>query len=397
MRSLLRWALALILLCAPALVRASAETDALNALDAANAKVMGLSAIKSPSATNLDSVKGELSSLGPFFSTVASRLSAVPVDGSSRLLELGGSISAKIQTGSQVSVLNIGVLIDSCRGIVADLDAWKALLPEVERALQSRVDQQTQALIRDQVNQTFPTPFPTQPPAPVPTGTPIFWPSPTAVPTQPPLFSTPTPYVLPPVDGGYVPPPQPTFAPTPVPVGQPTPVPTPRAAAKLPVPVAAGHNNQSVWVANVQADSVGVMDAGARRFTKQIPVGNGPSSLALDDGDNNLIVANGGSNNVTLINARSNAVIKTIGVGAHPVQVLVTHGGKAYVACQDGRRIDVIDLQRQLLVKSITLSSRPGHMDLPNSSQNLYVSLPDEDSLAVIDTGIDEVVATVAE
>ena len=61
------------------------------------------------------------------------------------------------------------------------------------------------------------------------------------------------------------------------------------------------------------------------------------------------------------------------------------------------RSIAVIDLKLQLLIKLIQLSSRPGRMDLPNSHQTLYVTLPDEDSVAVIDTGFDEVTATVAE
>jgi YVTN family beta-propeller protein len=182
-----------------------------------------------------------------------------------------------------------------------------------------------------------------------------------------------------------------------VPADQPTPVPTPRPALKLPVAVAAGHNNQTVWVANVQGNSVGVMDAKSRRFIAQIPVGSRPVSLALDGGDGTLVVANSASASVSLIDARANSVRATLSVGAGPMQVLVTHGGKAYVACQEGKRVDVIDLQRSLLIKTITLSSRPGRMDQPNSSQNVYVSLPDEDALAVIDTAIDEVVATVAE
>jgi YVTN family beta-propeller protein len=395
-RSASRWiAAVLVALGFSAQALAGPEEDALAALDAANAKVLGLSAVRSPSLTNIDTVKGELSALGPFFQTVASRLAAVPVDGSTRLLQLGGSVNAKIETAGQVSTVNIGMLIDLCRGLQADLDAWRAMLPEVRRQLQLRVDERTQALIREQVKQTFPTPVP---PPPGPTATPVYWPTATPEPL-PPVAGTPTPITLPPVDGGIIPGgPGPILPqPTAVPPGQPTPVPTPRPALRLPVPVAAGRNNQTVWVGNVQAGTVGVMDASTRRFSTQIPVGSGPLSMALDGGDQHLVVVNGGSNSVSLIDARANTVLKTIGVGAAPKQVLVTNNGKAYIACQDARRVDVIDIKRQLLVKSISLGSRPGHMDLPNSHQAIYVSLPDEDSLAVIDTGMDEVIATVAQ
>lgn len=396
MKRSLRWALALLLLAVPFGLRASAETDAMNALDAANAKVNGLSAIKSPSAANFDAVQGELKDLGPFFSTVASRLQGIPIDGSSRLLELGGSISAKINTAGQTSTVNIGVLIQSLQGLAIDLSAWQALLPTIRSELQQRVDQQTQQLIRDEVNKTFPSPTPI-PGGIAPTATAIAWPTPVA--TLPPTAATPTPVTLPPVDGGGVipgPPPTPMPQPTALP-GMPTPVPTPRAVLKLPVPVAAGHNDQTVWSGNVQAGTVSVFDTSAKRFIAVIPVGSAPASLALDDSDNTLVVANSGSNNVSVIDARAGTVTKTIGVGARPLQAVVAHSQKAYILCQDGQRIDVIDLKRNLLVKSISLGSRPGHMDLPNSQQSLYVTLPDVDSLAVIDTGIDDVVATVAE
>jgi DNA-binding sugar fermentation-stimulating protein len=48
-------------------------------------------------------------------------------------------------------------------------------------------------------------------------------------------------------------------------------------------------------------------------------------------------------------------------------------------------------------MKSCCEIGRPGRMDLPNSSQNIYVSLPDEDSVAVVDTSYDDVVATIHE
>lgn len=394
-RHLLRlWLVLLLGSAVPAL--ASPEAEALAALDAANARVMGLSAVRSPSAANIDAVRGELASLGPFFQTVASRLSAVPVDGSTRLLELGGSIHAKVETAGRTSSVDLAVLIELSRGLAADLDAWRALLPQVRQALQLRVDQRTQALVREQVQQAFPAQPPQGGPG-MPQG-PSAWPTATPVPL-PTLVPTPTPVELPPLGGGVIPgDPVPPVAPPPPPVaGQPTPAPTPQGARRLPLPVAVGRNNQKLWVGNVQAGTVGVMDASTRRFTAQIPVGASPVSLALDSGDQRLVVANQGSNSVTLIDARTDAVLKTIGVGAKPVQVLVGQGHTAYVACQDARRVDVLDLQRQLLVKSIALGSRPGHMDFPNSRQQLYVSLPDEDSVAVIDTGIDEVVATVAQ
>jgi YVTN family beta-propeller protein len=393
----------LILLWGLALPLASAgvEEDAIAALQAANAKVAGLSAVRSPSASNLDAVKGELADLEPFFRTVGRRLQGIPLDSSSRLLALGGSITARIETAGKTSTVDIAVFLSAVQGLLGDLQAWQALVPQVLSELQRRVEARTQNAVAGAVATVFPTAVAgvVSVGASVPTPTPVVWPTATPLPVTSPVLPPPTPISLPPIDGGLIPggPGAVLPSPTPLPVGQPTPGPTPRAAQRLLLPVAAGRNNQTVWVGHVQAGSVGVFDVATRRFVKEVAVGAAPLSLALDDGDNTLVVANSASNSVSLIDARKNEVTKTLAVGAKPVQVLVIHGGKAYVACQDARRVDVIDLRRQILIKSIRLDSRPGRMDVPNSHQTLYISLPDEDRLAVIDTSLDEVIASVGE
>ena len=392
-------------LALPALARASADTDLAKFLDDANLKVSGLSAIKSPSATNIDSVKGELNSLPPFFATVAQRLAGLNITGATQLVEAGAAISLKVNNAGQISTVDISTLITTCSGLSGDLVNWGNLLAQVRQALQGRIDAAAVEQGRQQVNQLLPTVIPGAAIGPIslPTPTPQPFTGPTPMPAITPLVppaTAPTP--LPPVDGGLIPGGYVAPTPTPRPAGgdddkRPTAVPTPVGVRKAPVPVAAGHNGQRVWVANVSSGSVSVMDAHTQRFTALVPVGSQPSSLALDDGDNTLVVANSGSSNVTLVDARKDTVIKTLNVGAHPVQVLVTHGGRAYVACQEGRSIAVIDLKLQLLVKNIALSSRPGRMDTPNGNDKIYITLPDEDSVAVLDTSFDDVTSTIAE
>lgn len=80
--------LAALLFLSPALAFATPEQDAMKALDDANAQVRALSVIKSPSATSIDSAKGELNALVPFFDTVKARLAGLNVDSSTQLLSL---------------------------------------------------------------------------------------------------------------------------------------------------------------------------------------------------------------------------------------------------------------------------------------------------------------------
>jgi YVTN family beta-propeller protein len=396
--------LALALLClGPALLRADSASDAKTALgdlQTCNSQVQQVQSSTSISNISVNSIQqyaGQLQGMQGYFQSVANDLSRLNLPALSSLQSVALDLQVKLSSASgATTVVSFSALVNALQ---ADCQSWQKLYGPAITALQQAAQQgaQAPAAVATVVatylpNQAGPTatPLPTNTPAPQATQT---------------VVSVPTIGALPPsgngglIPGGYVPqPPTPTAAPTPLP-GAPVAgvTPQPLTVRKAPLPVAAGHNGLRAWVANVQTGTVGVFDTVAQRFVAQVPVGANPSSLALDDGDNVLAVANAGSASVTLVDARVDQVLKTIGVGATPAQVLVTHSGKAYVACQDGHSVAIIDLSRRLLLKMLTLTSRPGRMDQPNSSNQVYVSLPDEDSLAIIDTGVDEVVAVVTE
>lgn len=395
-----------VLLClAPLGLRADQASDAQGALDAVQGcdgqvqQVQSSTAISSPSMNSFDQVRGQLDQLKPYVDSVVSHLSGLNLPAAQAIESVSLDMQVKIVAAQgAVTSLNFNALVQACQGLKGDLGQWQSqyggLVTALQAAAQQPSGQQAQAVATavapyiPGLQGPTPTAMPTSTPVPQATATPVL------VPTVPALPPTGNGGLIP---GGFVPnPPTPTPQSTPLP-GQPAPTPQPFAALKAPLPVAAAHNGQTVWVANVQAGSVGVFDVVSERFVAQVPVGSNPSSLGLDDGDNVLAVANAGSASVTLIDARANTVLKTLSVGATPAQVLVTHSGVAYVACQDGHSIAVIDLSRRLLLATISLSSRPGRMDQPNSSAQVYVTLPDEDSVGIIDTGSQSLVAVVKE
>ena len=136
----LRFLLAALLLSASSL-RASAESEALAALDAAGAQASASSAIRSPSLNNFDRVRGELGALPPFFQRLAEKLGGLQVGPSARVRELSLSLGVKMEEAGKTTSVNINALIESCRGIAADLDAFNALLPQLRSALTQRLDQ----------------------------------------------------------------------------------------------------------------------------------------------------------------------------------------------------------------------------------------------------------------
>lgn len=403
------FALAAFLL-APLSASASPEQDALNAINAAHAQVDALAVVKSPSSTNVQSAQGDISKLGPYFDNVVKALQALNLDASSKLLSASIQVKADVLNVGKVNSIDLSAILSTCQGLSTDVGSWEGYRSTLVTLLQQRVDAQTLSQAQSFVNQVAPTVTPVPGTAGgggvnAPTPAPIFSPViPTTAPTLPPIVGTaptPTPITAPVggvIPGGWTPPP-PTAVPTPVPglSAVPTVVPMPQTQLRAPLPLVVGHNGQRLWTGNVRANSVSVMDLHSQRFVAEIAVGSQPQALGVDDSDDNVVVANFASNNVSILDGRADKVLKTIAVASGPQEVVVTHAGKAYVMCQDGKAVAVIDLKLHLLLKSIKLSSRPGHLDQPNSSQDIYVTLPDEDSVAVIDTGFDDVVATIKE
>jgi YVTN family beta-propeller protein len=433
-----------LLLSSSSLTRANSTDDAIRAWGDCNDKI---NEVKTFSFNDLASGKTEISSMLPPFQALAAALPATTLGPLGQMAKIVATIQAKINAtaGSvNISVFSNGNLPD----LMSSLNEWQQLmsLADFTTALQQYVaptptvpatpTPQPTATVAvtaaaNAAGASASSPFPpiggaAVPALPAPSGFPALpgaagaaaalgaptptpamgapTPAPTLSPTPVPTAATSTsPTPVAPGDGGVIPggwnsAPAPAAAAAAAPVpGFSSPASAPHSQVNAPVLVMVGHLNQRLWVANVHSSSVSVMDVATQRFVAQVTVGSQPQSLGLDDTDDNLVVANYGSNNVTLVDAKGDVVLKTFPVAAGPSQVLVTHAGKAYILCQDGKTIAVIDLKLRLLLKSIAMSSRPGHMDQSATGGQIFVSLPDEDSLAVIDTSYDDVVATIRE
>jgi YVTN family beta-propeller protein len=361
MRRLLTLFFLTAVICAPAWVRAGDEEDAQSALDDVSNKILALMDAKSPNALNAANAKAEIATLVPVFTHADDELAKVTVTAASQLKDLGAAVIAKAGVVAGASVdpkTDLNPFLDACRAFQGALDQWGALLPDVRKSLQAKIDQRLgKAPAAAGVSGTAAAA------GYVPEGAPTAGGWVSAVP----------------VSGGAT-----------GPDGDP-----PQPATKAPVAVAIGHKDTKLWVANVRDSTVGVMDVATQRFTAQLNVGTQPESIGVDDSDENVVVANYGSSNITLIDGSTDTVTKIISVGAGPMQVVVGHGIKAYVLCQDARTVAVVDLKLHLVLHSIALSSRPARMDLSPDGKQVLVTLPDEDSIAVIDTSYDTVMATV--
>lgn len=398
----------LLLLSSP--LAASVESEALAALNAAGIQAAAASAIHSPSLNNIDKVRGDIGVLPPFFRRLADALAKVEIGPSARVREISLGLSLKLEDAGKTTSLNVSALLEACKGIGADLDAFNALLPQLRQALQSRVDQDTASAVRQQVALVLPTPIPGLASAPVvlPTQVPLpasAIPAPAAAPADHgPSSAPPPPANLGGLEGGLLPggiilpAPQAPAQPAPSAPGQPTPQPTPRAQLKAPLALACLANGAEVFVANFNEGTVAVLEAGLRRISTRIVVGVQPSALALDQSGHRLLCANRGSDSASLIDTRDRKVLATLKTGAQPVDLCLTPDGKkAYVVNQGDGTVTVLDLDRRKPVRSLSVGRQPSRIALPANGHLAYVSNTQDDSLSVIDTRIDEVVAVVGE
>jgi YVTN family beta-propeller protein len=106
--------------------------------------------------------------------------------------------------------------------------------------------------------------------------------------------------------------------------------------------VAVNPNTNQIYVANLQSNTVTVID-GATNNTTTVAAGTNPVYVAVNPNTNKIYVANENSNTVTVIDGATNNTT-TVAVGTYPYAVAVDpNTNKIYVANQASNTVTVID------------------------------------------------------
>ncbi len=91
----------------------------------------------------------------------------------------------------------------------------------------------------------------------------------------------------------------------------------------------------------------------------EIPVGPGTASIALRPGTDELWVTDRVTSQVLVIDIQTDMVVRSLAVANEPHMVLFTPSGdRAYVSCSGAGQVDVIDTASFAVVNSITIPSR---------------------------------------
>src|SRR5215510_4402794 len=111
-------------------------------------------------------------------------------------------------------------------------------------------------------------------------------------------------------------------------------------------PIALNSQGNLLWVVNPDPDnnSVTVVDVSSDsgRVLAEIPVGQEPSSVALNADDSRAYVTNAISGTVSVVDTRSASIIGTLNVGTEPSAICFTPNySKLYVACAGSNNVYV--------------------------------------------------------
>jgi YVTN family beta-propeller protein len=113
----------------------------------------------------------------------------------------------------------------------------------------------------------------------------------------------------------------------------------------------------NVYVANVSANTVSVIDSTKDKVIETISVGKAPVGVAVNPLNKRVYVSNRGDNTVSVIDSKTNKVIATIPVGKAPWIISVDeYRNRAYVNSSGDNLITVIDTKTNSVAGQVMTS-----------------------------------------
>jgi len=150
------------------------------------------------------------------------------------------------------------------------------------------------------------------------------------------------------------------------------------------------------YVANNGANTVSVINATTNAVVKTIPVGTAPYGIVINQAGTLAYVTNTGSNNVSVISTSTNAVTATIPVSSGPMDItLGPNGTTAYVSCGTANQVAVINTAKKTITTNITVTNPVGLAVTPDGAF-LYVVSSSAGKVIVISTLTNTVFTTIS-
>ncbi|MBW9151148.1 YncE family protein [Clostridium estertheticum] len=137
------------------------------------------------------------------------------------------------------------------------------------------------------------------------------------------------------------------------------------------------------------SDDIIVFDLEKKNIVEAIPCGNSPHSIYICKKKNLIIVANMNSDSITLIECAQNGNIKEIRVGAYPTKAVITPDGNYILVCESNIGMDnkgcinIISLKNCNVLNKIPVGNSP--VDMYFNGEFCYVSNFGDGTVSILD------------
>lgn len=153
-------------------------------------------------------------------------------------------------------------------------------------------------------------------------------------------------------------------------------------------------DGQQLYVGLRGTDQVLIVDTAALTPTGALPVGDAPQDVAFSADGAWAFVSNRWDNTLSVIDTAVPTVTVTLPVGAEPMSLAATCSDKLYVALRVDDAVAVVDTASMTVTTVITGFAAPHGLTLTPDCRRVYVVNQEADSIGVIDTRSDTLVAT---
>lgn len=149
----------------------------------------------------------------------------------------------------------------------------------------------------------------------------------------------------------------------------------------------------AVYTANIDINSVSIIDVTNRKVLAEVPVGKEPRQMALSPDEKYLYVSCMVDNKVDIVSIKERKVIDSIETGIEPFGILTSQDGESlYVANYRSGTISVFDLQKKKLISEIEVGGRPRTLAITADGEKLYAPNYLSASVSVISTKNNQVI-----
>jgi len=141
-----------------------------------------------------------------------------------------------------------------------------------------------------------------------------------------------------------------------------------------------------VYVPNIGAATVTVIDVARREITKHIAVGNGPEGVAVHPGGDQLYVANQHDNNLYIMAETNHGLLTRLNLGTLPIRIAFTPDGRyALLPNRESGDLSIIDTARRWEIKRVPTGVWPGGTVTDGDGRYAYVANNKTNDVSALD------------